>query len=268
MTPETVAHQAPLSMEFSKQEYWSRLLLPSPGDLPDPGMEPASPASPVLAGGFFTTEPPGKPSLTFSSKFILLSHAHHEGHSMHTLLNITEQWLGISETFMASLKGTKISDHCFLFSQLTISFPCYATPLTHIVTESAPHPYLIQISIIRKLSGNWECQQLHTENFFFLNKGEKEQEVLQRQDLKPMMETESMNTQVPHLSTGITWRCIVYGSNWLDNTFHCLPCLFCLISPHLCQYFLSVPLKLLVLKISSLDQLLGNPKPISNPWLP
>lgn len=103
---------------------------------------------------------------------------------------------------------------------------------------------------------------------FFLNKGEKEQEVLQRQDLKPMMETESMNTQVPHLSTGITWRCIVYGSNWLDNTFHCLPCLFCLISPHLCQYFLSVPLKLLVLKILSLDQLLGNPKPISNPWLP
>ena len=151
---DCVAHQAPLSMEFSKQEYWSRLLLPSPGDLPDPGMEPASPASPVLAGGFFTTEPPGKPSLTFSSKFILLSHAHHEGHSMHTLLNITEQWLGISETFMASLKGTKISDHCFLFSQVTVSLPCYATPLTHIVMESAPPP--ISYSNFHNKKAFWE----------------------------------------------------------------------------------------------------------------
>ena len=46
---------------------------------------------------------------------------------------------------------------------------------------------------------------------FFLNKGKKEQEVLQRQDLRPMMETESMNMQVPHLSTGITWSCVAYG---------------------------------------------------------
>ena len=43
------------SMEFSRQEYWSGLSIPSPGDLPDPGMELASLASPVLAGGFFTT---------------------------------------------------------------------------------------------------------------------------------------------------------------------------------------------------------------------
>ena len=58
MTPWTVARQAPLSMGFSRQEYWSGLPFPSPGDLPDPGTEPASP---VLAGRFFTTEPPGKP---------------------------------------------------------------------------------------------------------------------------------------------------------------------------------------------------------------
>ena len=76
-TPWTVAHQAPLSMEFSRQEYWSRLPsptpgdvphlgtelmsalpFPTPGDLPDPGIKPGSPA---LAGRFFTTEPPGKP---------------------------------------------------------------------------------------------------------------------------------------------------------------------------------------------------------------
>ena len=57
-TPLTVACQAPLSMRFSKQEYWSGLPFPSPGDLPNPGTEPESPA---LAGGIFTTEPAGKP---------------------------------------------------------------------------------------------------------------------------------------------------------------------------------------------------------------
>ena len=58
-TTWTVAHQAPLSMGFPKQEYWSGLLFPSAGDLPDPGTEPTSPA---LVGGFFTTEV-GKPSI-------------------------------------------------------------------------------------------------------------------------------------------------------------------------------------------------------------
>ena len=48
-------------MEFSRQEYWSRLPFSSPGDLPDPGIEPEFLASPALAGEFFTTEPPGKP---------------------------------------------------------------------------------------------------------------------------------------------------------------------------------------------------------------
>ena len=58
--PWSVAYQAPLSMGFPGQEYWSGLPFPSPGQLPDPGMEPTSPA---LAGGFFTTEPPEKPDL-------------------------------------------------------------------------------------------------------------------------------------------------------------------------------------------------------------
>ena len=48
-------------MGFPRQEYWSGLPFPSPGDLSDPGIEPVSPAFPALAGGFFTTEPPGKP---------------------------------------------------------------------------------------------------------------------------------------------------------------------------------------------------------------
>ena len=58
----TIAHQAPLSMGFSRQEYWSGLLFIPPGDLLKPGLESVSS---VLGGGFFTTEPPGKPSYPF-----------------------------------------------------------------------------------------------------------------------------------------------------------------------------------------------------------
>ena len=57
-TPGTVACQAPLSMGFPGQEYWSELPFLSPGDLSDPGIKPMSPA---LAGGFFSTEPTRKP---------------------------------------------------------------------------------------------------------------------------------------------------------------------------------------------------------------
>ena len=58
-TPWTVAYQASQSMGFSRQEYWSGLPFPSPGHLPDPGIEPRSPASQADA---LPTEPPGKPS--------------------------------------------------------------------------------------------------------------------------------------------------------------------------------------------------------------
>ena len=57
-TPWTVAYQAPLSMGFSRQEYWSGLSFPSPGDLPNPGIKPESPTLQVVA---LTSEPPGKP---------------------------------------------------------------------------------------------------------------------------------------------------------------------------------------------------------------
>ena len=71
----TVAHQAPLSMGFSWQEYWSGLPFPPPGDLHNPGIEPAFPMSP--AGGFFTAEPPGvvthDPEWLSSSLLLLFS---------------------------------------------------------------------------------------------------------------------------------------------------------------------------------------------------
>ena len=56
-TPWTVAHQAPQSMEFSRQNYWSGLPFPSPGDLPNPGIEPGSP---TLQADALLSKPPGK----------------------------------------------------------------------------------------------------------------------------------------------------------------------------------------------------------------
>ena len=62
MTPWTIAHQASLSMGFPRQEYWSGLPFPFPGDLTHPGINPKTLA---LAGEFFITEPPGKPFLLY-----------------------------------------------------------------------------------------------------------------------------------------------------------------------------------------------------------
>ena len=69
-TPWTVARQAPLSMGFSRQEYWRGLPFPSLGALPDLGIEPLSPA---LAGRFFTIEPPGNPNTYQRSNLNLVS---------------------------------------------------------------------------------------------------------------------------------------------------------------------------------------------------
>ena len=57
--PGSVAHQAPLSMEFPRQEYWSGFLFPSPGDLPNPGIKHASLMSPASAAGSLLLPPPG-----------------------------------------------------------------------------------------------------------------------------------------------------------------------------------------------------------------
>ena len=83
--PPHGAHQAPLSMGFCRQGYWSGLAFPSPGELPDPGIEPESPA---LAGGFFTTEQPGKP--VFENRiFIILCYD----------MGVTVKMLGATESF-------------------------------------------------------------------------------------------------------------------------------------------------------------------------
>ena len=66
VTPEMAAHQAPLALGFSRQEYWNWLPFPSPRDLPNPETEPVYPA---LAGAFFTAEPPRKPKRFFNSLY-------------------------------------------------------------------------------------------------------------------------------------------------------------------------------------------------------
>ena len=69
VTPWTVAYQAPPSMGFSRQECWSGLPFPSPGDLPNPGIEPGSPA---LQADALLSEPPGKPNFFFSMQLPIL----------------------------------------------------------------------------------------------------------------------------------------------------------------------------------------------------
>ena len=97
VTPWTVAYQASPSMGFSTQEYWSGLPFPSPGDLPDPGIEPGSPA---LEADALTSEPPGKPHNKDKAEHknkrinptrgrkICKPHASNEGASKHTRANI------------------------------------------------------------------------------------------------------------------------------------------------------------------------------------
>ena len=73
VTPGTVACQPPLSMEFSRQGYWSGLPFPIPGDLPSPEIKPSSLASPTLAGKLFAIVPPGKLSFRMDNILEILT---------------------------------------------------------------------------------------------------------------------------------------------------------------------------------------------------
>ena len=97
--PWSVAHQVSLSKGFLRQEYWSGLPFTSPGDLPDPGIRPGSPA---LAGRFFSTEPPGKP--------VLHLHSYQKKKKKKSLLK--------RESFHLKMKNPNIPRkriHCLLF---------------------------------------------------------------------------------------------------------------------------------------------------------
>ena len=74
---------------FSRQEYWGGLWFPSPGDLPDPGIEPTASAAPALAGGFFTTAPPGSPQMQYKQKQMNLTVC-----QMSNIITLWWQWQG------------------------------------------------------------------------------------------------------------------------------------------------------------------------------
>ena len=91
-TPWTVACQAPLSMGFSRQEYWSGLPFPSPGDLRDPGIEPRSPA---LQADTLTSEPPGKPQTEIPNKsgHLLLFPVSENGNTVYPIFWARSLWI-------------------------------------------------------------------------------------------------------------------------------------------------------------------------------
>ena len=89
----TIAHQAPPSMGFSRQEYRSGLPFPSPEDLPDPGIKPRSP---TLQADALTSESPGKPNI-----YILLSHKNNE------ILSFTAMWMGLQNIMLSAISQTE-----------------------------------------------------------------------------------------------------------------------------------------------------------------
>ena len=110
----TVACQAPLSLGSSRQEYWSGLPCPPPGDLPDPGTELEPPKSPALAGGVFTTEPPGKPLVHNSVQFS----------------SVTQSCLTLCDPMDCSMPGLPVHHQLLEFTQ------------THVHESVTPSKYL------------------------------------------------------------------------------------------------------------------------------
>ena len=141
MTPWTVAHQAPLSMGFPRQEYWSALLFPSPGDLPDPGMEPVSPA---LAGRFFTTEPPGTPP-TPNVLPVILYKSPHSNDSLSSWMLDTCQFSSIAQSCLTlcdpmdcSTPGFPVHHQLPEFTQTHVYRVSDAIQLSHPLLSPSP----------------------------------------------------------------------------------------------------------------------------------
>ena len=114
-TPWTVTHQAPLSMEFSRREYWNGLPCPPPGDLPNPGTEPVSLTSLALAGMFFTT------SATWKAHHNTCVSNHHIVH-----LELTQRHMSIISQYswkQNKIKNIKQVKTSFFISSETVSIP-------------------------------------------------------------------------------------------------------------------------------------------------
>ena len=116
----TVARQAPLSMEFSRQEYWSGLPLPPPGDLPQPGTEPLSLAPHALTVGFFTTSATEKPHCDFHVLFyfVLITCTHTHTHTHTPNHTISPEWGEKRQAFLEDQLGNSQQ-----FQELSLPLP-------------------------------------------------------------------------------------------------------------------------------------------------
>ena len=133
-----VACQAPLSMRFSRQEYWSGLPSPPPGDLPDPGIEPTSLTSPALAGGFFTT------STTWEAHIYLYLYIH-----IYIYTYINHIYIYISNHFAIHLKLTW---HCkLIICVCTQSCLTLCDPMDYSPPGSSVHG-IFQASILEQVA--------------------------------------------------------------------------------------------------------------------
>ena len=99
-TPWTIVHQAPLSMEFPRQEYWSALSFPTPGDLPDLGIKPVSPASPGLAGIFFTSVRPGRPKCPYTME-------HFSPIKKNEIMPFAAKWIDLETVILSEVSWRK-----------------------------------------------------------------------------------------------------------------------------------------------------------------
>ena len=131
-TPCTVAHQTPLSMGFSRQEFWSELSFPSPGDLPDPGLEPWSPA---LQADSLLHEPWGKPLFPHGCLKHLLSHQFSSVQLLSHIWLSTAPW---TETCQPSLS---ITNSWSLLKLMSIHLAIHSN---HLISC---HPLLLLTSI-------------------------------------------------------------------------------------------------------------------------
>ena len=149
VTPQTVIHQALLSLGFSRQEYWSGLPFLPPGDLPDPGIEPAFPVSSALAeespGGFFSAEPSGKPFRLQSVKELTVSQTcHADFQRSNNSVSGARHWQHHQEpqadsVFSDSLEGNMTLKSNYTFAQL---FPLAGVPflICFLARSQSPTP--------------------------------------------------------------------------------------------------------------------------------
>ena len=111
-------HQDPLFMQFSRQEYWSRFPFPTPGNLPDPGIEPASHESPALAGGFFTLCLLGSPldeaAYALTRNLTKLSYF---GHTLNTIRSMQNGNIFLHLKYLSQNKNKDypVGKKCFVF---------------------------------------------------------------------------------------------------------------------------------------------------------